>query len=88
MEFNYEVSLMLKNSSATLLAVIVASACGGGSSVPRNYPVPEGAQNPIVIRYSGISAAEMVNVVAQMCADVPISTAQVVPAKGYVETRW
>jgi hypothetical protein len=42
----------------------------------------------MVMRYSGASVEQMVNIVAQMCADVPISTAQVVPENGYVETRW
>jgi hypothetical protein len=80
---------MFNRWSAAALAASLVTGCGGaGTVVPRHYPVPEGAQNPIVVRYSGATVEQMVNIVAQMCADVPISTAQVVPDKGYVETRW
>jgi hypothetical protein len=79
---------MLHRYSVVALASVLAAGCGGGSAVPRYYPVPENAQNPIVMRYSGATVEEIVNIVAQMCAGVPISTAQVVPANGYVETRW
>jgi hypothetical protein len=73
---------------AMAICLAVASACSSTAGVPRHIAVPEGAQNPIVLRYSGATVEQMTNVVAQMCANVPISTAQVVPANGYVETRW
>lgn len=70
-----------------LLGVAALSACSG-SSVPRYFPVPEDAENPIVMEYSGASMAEITNIVAQVCSDVPIATGQVRPNDGYVETRW
>jgi hypothetical protein len=56
--------------------------------VPRHFDVSPDARNPIVIPYSGVSAAEMTNIVAQMASDVPINVDQVVPAQGFVETAW
>jgi hypothetical protein len=70
-----------------VLVVAVVSGCTV-ATVPRHFPVPEDAQNPIVIRYEGASVGDIVNIVAKVCSDVPIPTAQVVPDKGYVETRW
>jgi hypothetical protein len=70
-----------------LLGMAVLSACGG-SNVPRYFPVPESAENPIVMEYNGASLAEITNIVAKVCSDVPIATAQVRPNDGYVETRW
>jgi hypothetical protein len=78
---------MLARQSLALLGIALVAACSS-SSVPRRFAVPAGAQNPLVIQYNGASAAEMTNIVAQMCSGVPISTGQVVPDKGYVETRW
>jgi hypothetical protein len=73
---------------AFALCLVLISACGSTSTVPRQYPVPEDANNPIVIQYFGATATEMVSVVTQMCADVPIQTVQVVPREGYIETAW
>ncbi len=56
--------------------------------MPRHFDVSPDARNPIVIPYSGVSAADMTNIVAQMASDVPINVDQVVPAQGMVETRW
>ena len=78
---------MLARQALALLGIALIAACSS-SSVPRHFAVPAGAQNPLVIQYKGASAAEMTNIVAQMSSDVPISTRQVVPDKGYVETRW
>jgi hypothetical protein len=56
--------------------------------VRRHFAVPEGAQDPIGVEYSGGTVAQVTNMVAKVCSDVPISTAQVRPNDGYVETRW
>lgn len=79
---------MSRKLITVLISLAAVSACSGTAGTPRHFAVPEGAQNPLVLRYSGATVEEMVNAVAQMCANVPISTAQVVPANGYVETRW
>ena len=71
-----------------LLGAAFLSACSGGSGVPRYFAVPEGAENPIVMQYSGATVAQVTNIVAKVCSDVPLSTAQVRPNDGYVETRW
>ena len=64
-----------------LLGTALVSACSGGSgSVPRYFPVPEGAENPIVMQYSGATVAQVTNIVAKVCSDIPISTAQFRPA--------
>jgi hypothetical protein len=70
-----------------LLGAAFLSACSG-SGVPRHFPVPENAQNPIVMEYSGATVAQVANIVAKVCSDVPILTAQVRPNDGFVETRW
>ncbi len=83
---------MLAKRSITLLGTAFITACGGGAGgggmVPRHFDVSPDARNPIVIAYSGVSAAEMTKIVSQMAADVPINVNQVVPEQGYVETRW
>ena len=79
---------MLPRQSLQVLGITLLSACAGSSTVPRGYSVPAEAQNPIVIRYEGATPAEMTEIVAQMCSDVPIAKSQVVPEKGHVETRW
>lgn len=71
-----------------LLGAALVPACSGGSGVPRYFAVPEGAQNPIVIEYSGATVVQVTNMVAKVCSEVPISTAQFRPNDGYVETRW
>ena len=75
-----------------LLGMALMLGCGGGAGgggmVPRHFDVSPDARNPIVIPYTGVSAAEMTNIVAQMASDVPINVNQVVPNEGYVETRW
>lgn len=78
---------MIKSLPTAMIAVVLVSACSA-SKVPRHFSVPENAQNPIVLRYQGATVAEMTNIVAEVCSEVPISTAQVVPEKGFVETRW
>lgn len=72
---------------ALMLGTVVLSACSG-SGTPRYFPVPQDAENPIVIEYRGATVAEVTNAVAKVCSDVPIATAQVRPKDGYVETRW
>lgn len=79
---------MSRKLITVLISLAAVSGCSGTAGTPRHFAVPEGAQNPLVLRYSGATVEEMVNAVAQMCANVPISTAQVMPANGYVETRW
>jgi hypothetical protein len=79
---------MLPRQFLQVLGISLLSACAGSSTVPRSYSVPADAQNPIVIRYEGATPDEMTEIVAQMCADVPIAKSQVVPERGYVETRW
>lgn len=71
-----------------LLCAFVLWACGGSGGVPRYFPVPEDAQNPIVIEYSAATVVDVTNIVAKVCSDIPIATAQVRPNDGYVETRW
>jgi hypothetical protein len=78
----------MSKSWCLLLGAAFLSACSGGSGVPRHFAVPQGAENPIVIEYSGATVAQVTNMVAKVCADVPISTAQVRPNDGYLETRW
>ena len=70
-----------------LIGTAILSACGG-SGGPQYVPIPENAENPIVMEYSGASIGEITNIVAKVCSDVPIATAQVRPNAGYVETRW
>ena len=79
---------MLPRQFLQLLSATLLSACAGSSTVPRSYSVPADAQNPIVMRYEGATPAEMTEIVAQMCSGIPIAKSQVVPEKGYVETRW
>ncbi|MGD8700051.1 MAG: hypothetical protein PVJ43_12215 [Gemmatimonadales bacterium] len=69
------------------LGTAILSACAG-SGVPQYFPIPEDAENPIVMEYAGASAAEITDIVAKVCSDIPIATAQVRPNDGYVETRW
>jgi hypothetical protein len=69
------------------LGITVLSACGG-SGGPQYIPVPENAENPIVMEYRGASLAQVTNIVAKVCSDVPLTTAQVRLDDGYVETRW
>jgi hypothetical protein len=78
----------MSKSRYLLLGAVFLFACSGGSSVPRYFAVPEGAENPIVIEYSGATVAQVTNMVAKVCSDVPLATAQVRPNDGYVETRW
>jgi len=40
------------------------------------------------MEYDGATVATVTNIVAKVCSDVPIATAQVRPNDGYVETRW
>jgi len=70
-----------------LLGIAILSACSG-SGVPRYFPVPQDADNPMVLEYSGATVADVTNIVAKVCSDIPIATAQVRPKDGYVETRW
>lgn len=70
-----------------LAAILLFSACSA-SQVPRHFSVPENAQNPIVLRYQGTTVSDMTTIIAEVCSDVPIPTAQVVPERGFVETRW
>jgi len=79
---------MVRRYLFELFGIALLSACAGSSAVPRAYSVPAEAQNPIVIRYEGSTPAEMTEIVALMCSDVPIAKSQVVPEKGYLETRW
>jgi hypothetical protein len=78
---------MLARISPILLVTAWVSACVT-SGAPRHFAVPEDAQNPIAIRYRGATVPDIVNLVAQVTADVAIGTTQVVPGEGYVETRW
>jgi hypothetical protein len=71
---------------AVLASAILLAACSSG--VPRNYPVPEGAENPIKIEFRGATGADVVPIVAQVCSDMGMPTRQVDPSRGYVETRW
>lgn len=68
-------------------SVITLSACSG-SGVPRYFPVPKDAENPIVVDYAGATVPQVTNVVAKVCSDAGISARQVVPNDGYVETLW
>lgn len=82
---------MTTRIAALSLATAAFTACGagaGGNRVPLSFPVPQGAENPIVLEYSGASVADLTNLVAQVCSDVPIPTAQVRSRDGFVETRW
>jgi len=83
---------MKSRSGMALLGTALILGCGGGAggggTVPRHFDVSPDASNPIVIPYSGVSAAEMTNIVAQMASEVPINVAQVVPKNGFVETAW
>lgn len=79
---------MVRATSLGLGLAILSGCTGSGSGVPRYFPVPDDAQNPVVMEYSGASVAEVTNIVAKVCSDVPIATAQVRPNDGYVETRW
>jgi hypothetical protein len=72
---------------ALMLGAVALSACSG-SGTPRYFPVPQDAENPIVMEYSGATVAEVTNAVAKVCSDIPIATSQVRPRDGYVETRW
>lgn len=70
-----------------LLGIVILSACSGPGT-PRYFPVPQDADNPLVLEYNGATVAELTNIVAKVCSDIPIATAQVRPKDGYVETRW
>ncbi|NIR44767.1 MAG: hypothetical protein GWN99_10715 [Gemmatimonadetes bacterium] len=76
------------------LAAVAAdlSACGSASrsgiSMPRNVPVPEDAENPIVMTFEGATLEQLVGVIAQALSSQGIPTYQVVPEDGIVETQW
>ena len=70
-----------------LIAGAVLS-CSATARVPSQYAVPEDAQNPIRIESEGASVDEIVALAAKVCSDVAITTLQVDPRRGYVETAW
>ncbi len=76
------------SSVTLLLAAAPALAACVGSSVPRYFPVPEDAQNPIRLEFRGATAADLVPLIAQVCSDAALPTRQVDRRRGYVETRW
>ena len=63
------------------LSAAVLSACVG-SGVPRYFPVPEDAENPIVLEYAGATAQEVTKLVAKVCSDAGVSARQVLPDEG------
>lgn len=65
---------------------VVASGCTG--RVPRHFEVPEDAKNPIEIGFRGATAAEMVDLVVQVCAQMPIGMGYIDREESYVETDW
>lgn len=75
-------------SVALLLATVPAFAACGTSTVPRFFPVPEDAENPISLEFRGATPADVVPLVAQICADAAVPTLQVDRRRGYVETDW
>lgn len=70
------------------LATAPAFAACGASTVPRFFPVPEGAENPISLEFRGATPADIVPLVAQICADAAVPTVQIDRRRGHVETRW
>ncbi len=80
---------MLRTLSVTLLLVTTPTfqACVG-SSVPRYFPVPEDAQNPIKLEFRGATAADVVPLIARVCSDAAVPTRQIDRRRGYVETGW
>jgi hypothetical protein len=72
----------------TFLVAGTVLSCTTSSSVPSYYAVPEDAPNPIRIEFEGASVDEIVALAAKVCSDVAITTRQVDPRRGYVETAW
>lgn len=69
------------------VAVCLLTACGGARGYS-HVPVPEDAENPTVIEFSGGTPADVVPVIAEVLSEIPIQAAQVDRSRGYVETRW
>ncbi len=51
-------------------------------------PVPEDAENPIVLKFEGATNQQVVDVVARAMSSQGIPMYQVVPEDGLVETQW
>lgn len=80
---------MSGRASVVVFASLLAGlGCATGSSIPPYFPVPEDAENPIEVRYTGMDGSEVVPLIARICSNVPISTVQVDRGRGYVATRW
>ncbi|HSG82567.1 MAG TPA: hypothetical protein VLC48_09970 [Gemmatimonadota bacterium] len=83
---------MQKLSTFFLFAALaLVTACGGsgGTSMPRNVPMPEDAANPIILKFEGgYSHTNVINVVASALSSQGIPTLRVSPEEGLIETRW
>ncbi len=78
----------MRTVSVMVLAGALAPTACVGSSVPRYFPVPEDAGNPIRLEFRGATTADVVPLIAQVCSDAALPTLQIDRRRGYVETRW
>lgn len=69
-----------------IFSFFAIAACSSMRGPPP--PVPEGAENPIEIRFKGASVTDAVDIVSRVMSDMAIATLQVDHSSGYVETRW
>lgn len=67
-------------------AVITASACTRGGSLPR--PVPENATHPIAFEVRGATPPEIIEAVTDALGGLGISLLQIRKSRGYAETTW
>jgi hypothetical protein len=67
-----------------IIAAAVSAGCAGAGGPE---PVPEGAENPIIVEFRSATPPDAVEVIARALSDEGIGTQEVDP-QGYVETRW
>lgn len=78
---------MRRSIAIAVIAVGLFTACGGPGGYS-HVPVPENAENPIVIEFSGGTPTDVVPVISELLSEIPIPAMQVDRDRGYVETRW
>lgn len=67
-----------------IFGAALSTACAGAGGPE---PVPEDAENPIVIEFRSATPPDAVEVIARALSNEGIGTQEVDP-EGYVETRW
>lgn len=75
---------MRSNRLLIIAGAALLAACAGGGGPE---PVPDEAENPIVIRFRNATPPDAVEVITRAVSDEGIGTQEVDP-EGYVETRW